>query len=153
MRFYFSFSQLSEQDCVLPVLLQSLELVSGQGGWGQLDQPAQHPGGQPAGRLHAHALPRVLVPAKASARTQAPRLLLLPRGTHGALLPAGLVPDGSGSASATVLPLGLKIHSGAGWGWTIPRNKNPISQYCPMTIAQYCMNTDSQNRGSNWWLF
>lgn len=71
---------------ILPVLLQSLELVSGQGGRGQLDQPAQHSGGQPAGRLHAHALPRVPVPDQASARTQAPHLLLLPRAAHGALL-------------------------------------------------------------------
>lgn len=97
----------------VPVLLQSLQLVSGQGGRRQLDQPAQHAGGEPAGCLHAHALPRVLVPAKASARAQAPPLLL-PRRAHGALLPAGLVPDGSGSGSATVLPDGLKIHSGVG---------------------------------------
>lgn len=103
------------------MLLQSLELVSGQGGCGQLDQPAQRSGGQAAGRLHAHALPRVLVPGKASARTRAATLqLLMPCRTHGALLPAGLVPDGSAFASATVLPEGLKIHSGAKdpqWGW------------------------------------
>jgi len=93
------------------MLLQSLELVSRQGGRGKLNQPAQDSGGQPAGCLHAHALPRVLVPAKASARTQAPPLLLT-RCAHGALLPADLIPDSS--ASATVLPEGLQIHSEAG---------------------------------------
>lgn len=98
----------------VPVLLQSLQLVSGQGGWRQLNQPAQHSGGKPAGCLHAHALPGFLVPAKGSARAQAPPLLL-PRRAHGALLPAGLVRDASSSASATVLTEGLTIHNGAGW--------------------------------------
>lgn len=106
-----TFKSLSES--AVPVLLQPLELVSRQGGCGQLNQPAQDSRGQPAGCLHAHALPRVLVPAKAMARTQAPPLLL-PRRTHGAPLPAGVIPGGS--ASATVLPEELKIHSGAGYG-------------------------------------
>lgn len=132
----------------LPVLLQSLELVSGQGGWGQLNQPAQHSGGKPAGRLHAHALPRVLVPAKASARTQAPPLLL-PRRAHGALVPAGLVPDGSASASATVLTEGLKIHSGAGWGWMIPAKLKSKSKYYPVKVSQY-IQTASHNPWPAW---
>lgn len=110
----FSWVQCTRQKPALPVLLQSLELVSRQGGWGQLNQPAQDSRGQPAGCLHAHAVPGVFVPAKASASTQTPPLLL-PRGAHEALLPAGLVPDGSTSATASALPEGLKIHSEAGW--------------------------------------
>ena len=102
-----------QQTSLLPVFLQSLELVPGEGRGGQFDQPAQHSGRQPAGRLHAHAWPGVLVPDQASARAQA---LLLPRRAHGALLPAGLVTNGSGSA--TVLPKWLKTNGGTERGQT-----------------------------------
>lgn len=105
----------------LPVLLQPFQLVSGQRRRGQLYKPAQHSGDHATGCICAHVLCRVLVPANAPSRTQAAPLLL-PCGSHGALLPAALV-------CATVL---LKGPNNPQWGWTAP-----VRQWCPVKSEQY----------------
>lgn len=112
-------SVVSSMGLLVPVLLQPFQLVPGQRRGGQLDQPAQHSGDHATGRVHAHVRPGVLVPADGSSRPQTGPLLLLPGGGggggHGALLPAALVPDGSGCA--TVL---LRSANDPQRGWATP---------------------------------
>lgn len=86
------------------MLLKPLQLVPGQWRGGQLNEPAQHPGHHATGCIHAQVRRRVLVPAEGSSRAQAGPLLLLllpggGGGGHGTLLPAALLPDGSGCAT------------------------------------------------------
>lgn len=90
------------------MLLQSLQLVSGKGGRGKLHQPAQDSRCQPAGGLHAPALPGVPVPAEASpGARRAP--LLLPRCVHGAPLPEEPPPDGPASATIPEVHREVKV--------------------------------------------
>lgn len=107
------------------MLLQPFQLVPGQRRGGQLNQPAQHPGHHATGCVHAQVRHRLLVSAEGSSRTQASPLLLPcggGGGGHGALLPAALLPDGSGCA--TVL---LRAANDPQRGWA-----TPVRLECPV---------------------
>lgn len=93
---------------IVPVFLQSLQLLAVEWGSRQLNQPAQGSRGQPAGRLHADTLPRIPLLDWAPACPNTPLLLLVPSGAHG---PASTVPSASGCLSLPHHLLGL--HNGA----------------------------------------
>jgi len=82
-----------------PMFLKPFQLVSREWRWGKLYQPAQCSRGQPAGRLHSHALTRVFVSAESSPQPQA-ALRLLAFGHHGA--PASSLLQGTSSSPATI---------------------------------------------------
>lgn len=82
-----------------PMFLKPFQLVSREWRWGKLYQPAQCSRGQPAGRLHSHALTRVFVSAESSPQPQA-ALRLLAFCHHGA--PASSLLQGTSSSPATI---------------------------------------------------